>query len=603
MAIFSTRHKGREQVFGFKSFDYGLDKETSPVNLPITALTLCKNMKYKFNSNIAGEKTVVLMKRQGTKKITSSAIGSPVLACTYYLAGSQYVIATKSTAYYLDANMAPQTIGTIDGLPTFTEFHGKLIIHDGGVTKAWNGTTFETLNCLYEDEVIETGNNVLVDFTGTLLHPVIKTSSLTIIYTDGTNKTITDDGAGNLTGDCTAGTINYTTGAYSFTCTGAPDNTTSVYATYEMVAGAPKSKAGFVRASRLYMWGNADYPSRLHYCGPNDEDAWDSTSNGGYLDVDPLDGQDLIGCLNFFASIVAVKENRIHRIDNFPGDTTFRVEPLKDNLGSMAYRTVLTAGEISVFLSKEGFSTISATDKYGDVQKGPDLSERFRADAVAYATTSCYADYNQQDKQIWLTLSYNTELNVPEIYVINLETGGQLSMYDFAFSHSCYKYVNNEMLIGGADGNLYSLYPDEQCYFDNSVAYTTDTFVRGVMTNFGGYFSRVHNKKLYPHLYGKGGATATLKIYKDQEYNTAWLSESLVTTGGDALIYADQTTKIFVDTDKIGKEFISGTTEQLDRKFNYREVCFELASVTGPLGAEWHGMDLAGAILGFHQES
>jgi len=67
-------------------------------------------------------------------------------------------------------------------------------------------------------------------------------------------------------------TINYATGDWAIKCSGAPDNTTSVYATYEKVAGAPKSKAGFVRSSRLYTWGDADNPSRLSYTGANDED-------------------------------------------------------------------------------------------------------------------------------------------------------------------------------------------------------------------------------------------------------------------------------------------------------------------------------------------
>jgi hypothetical protein len=140
----------------------------------------------------------------------------------------------------------PVEIGTnaLSGVsvPTFTEFNGKLIIHDGGVTKAWNGTTLETLNGLVEDEIIGTGNNTETHFTGNLAHLTAKSASLTITYTDATQKTITSTGAGALVGDVNAGgtnTINFTSGAYDFTCSGAPDNTTSIYATYEQVGGAP----------------------------------------------------------------------------------------------------------------------------------------------------------------------------------------------------------------------------------------------------------------------------------------------------------------------------------------------------------------------------
>lgn len=601
MAKVSSRHPQRDKTFSFNSFDYGLDKESSPVNLPITALTKAKNVKYKLTKDANGQSIVIIQKRQGTQVISASAISAPIVACTYYYAQAQYIIASATTLYYLDASYAPQTIGTISGTPTFTEFHGKLIIHDGGVTKAWNGTTFETLNCLYDDVAIETGNNSDTVFTGTLNAPVAA-STITITYTDSTSKTITDDGAGAFTGDCTTGTIDYTTGAYSFTCTGAPDNSTSVYATYEKSGGAPKSKAGFVRASRLYLWGDSDNVSRLWYSGANDEDAWDSTSSGGYLDVDPQDGTSLTGCLNFFDSIVCVKDNSLHRIDNFPGDTTFRVVPLMRNSGSLAYRTILSAGDIHVYLSKEGYNVISATDKYGDVQRGPDVSARFREDAVNYGNQYCYAAYNQQDKQIWLTLYYNASLNVPEIYVINLASGGQLSLYEFKFKHSSYSYVNNEMLIGGSDGKLYRLLQDYDNYTDNGTSYTTDTYIRGVMTDFGATFARVHNKWIYPHLYGKGNATATLNIYTDQDYSTVVKTESLSTTGGDTLINSDQTTKIYDDTAKIGAEYVSTSTKPLHRKFDFKEVCFELTSMAGDLGCEWWGMDFSGAVIGYYQE-
>ncbi|PIW31237.1 MAG: hypothetical protein COW28_07555, partial [bacterium (Candidatus Ratteibacteria) CG15_BIG_FIL_POST_REV_8_21_14_020_41_12] len=75
---------------------------------------------------------------------------------------------TSSKLYYLDSNYDPVEIGDIAGIPTFTEFHGKLIIHDGGVTKAWNGTVFEILNNLITDEIIGTGDNAETEFSGAL---------------------------------------------------------------------------------------------------------------------------------------------------------------------------------------------------------------------------------------------------------------------------------------------------------------------------------------------------------------------------------------------------------------------------------------------------
>lgn len=724
MAKFSTKHKDREKTFFIRSFSEGLNEEISPLFLPLTALSRCNNMKYVHDKTVDGNDIVVLTKRQGTEKISNTALpaGADVLACTYYIAGAKYILATASKIYYLDASNDPVEIGSISGVPTFTEFHGKLIIHDSGVTKAWNGTTFETLTNLYTDEIIGTGNNSTVDFTGTLAHPAVKSESLTITYTDTTEKTITSSASGTLSGDVaahelmpnqvdrdfsgasawanvdlnaydetgdltitasaanqyctcpvlsapttagmryrmtftvanlvstwtiksfdgtktigtvtadgaqsfdwtatttggyrivavaddssgdfddftlTTNVVDFTTGVYSFRCSGAPDNTTSVLATYEMVAGAPKSKAGFVRASRLYTWGNSDYPSRIDYTAVNDEDAWDSSSGGGYIDIDPLDGYSLIGCVNFFQSIVAIKENSFKRIDNFPGDTVFRAEPLLESIGSLAYRTCLSDGGLISFLSKEGWLALEATDSYGDIGKTTELSKNFRSNCIRFSSSSCYSEYNQIDRQLWLT-PYSSTTQLPYVYVLNLSTGGQLSTYTFAFTHTCYKYVNSEMLVGGADGNLYRLFSGSSARFkDNGVSYSDETYARGPMTNWGAGFNRKHNKRLFPQVYGKAGTSCTLNIYTNGDYINPILTESITTGSGLAFIYEDGQNVLIYEMDGvIGGEIIAERGKSLNRKFNYEEVMFEIIDIEGSIGFDFYGIDFTGAIIG-----
>jgi hypothetical protein len=502
--------------------------------------------------------------------------------------------------FYLDGSNDPQEIGSsaLAGIPTFTEFNGKLIIHDGGITKCLHDTTLTTLNQLVDDEVIESGNNSTVDFTGTLAHIPVEAGTVTITYTDGTLKTITDDGAGNLIGDIVAdtNTINYTTGDYSFRCSGAPDSSTSVYATYEQVDGAPKSTAGTVRAGCLYMWGDPDNPSRIWYSGPNDEEAWDESTNGGYLDVDKDDGYTLVGALNYFSTMVLVKGNSLHRMDAFPGDSTFGVVPLIPDLGGVAGKTCINDGELISFLSNEGWVGMSSTQRYGDIQKAVDLSAKFRSTAIRYANASAYSDYNQLDKQLWLSL-YDGTNYLPDIYVINLATGGQLSMYEFAFDHSCFKYVNGEMLIGGIDGNLYKLVDDDSTYLDNSVSYSDSTQFRSCFTDWNLPFNRKHNKKLICHAYGKGAITANLKLYKDQTY-LPFSTSSLpfVTTTGDLYINPDGNNYYIYDL----TGFINtlGTAMVTKKKFNYRNIMFELTDIEGVQGAEFYGMEFYSAVIG-----
>ena len=397
-------------------------------------------------------------------------------------------------------------------------------------------------------------------------------------------------------GTASSNAIQYSSGKYLFTCSGAPDNTTTVYATYEKVDGAPKSKAGTVRAAKLYLWGDSDNPSRMWYSSANDEDAWDHSTSGGYLDVDPLDGYDLTGCLNFYQSLVLIKENSLHRLDNFPGDSTFRVEPLMDDLGSVAYRTTMNDGALISFLSNEGWIGMSSTERFGDIMKATDLDEKFRSKATRYANSSAYSEYNQLDKQLWLTL-YDSDNSayLPEIYVINIQTGGQLSLYEFAFGHSSYKYVNGEMLIGGTDGHLYRLYKSDSQFKDNYVSYADETYIRSAMTDWGLAFNRKHNKKIHPRVYGKAGMTATLELYKDGDY-TSFYSTSITLPSGDLYIYDDGQDAFIYDCDgEIGE---TGSVEVIKKKFNYDEIMFGLTDIEGAVGGEFYGIDFISAVIG-----
>jgi hypothetical protein len=706
MATFSTKHPKRQQTFSFKSFSEGLNLEVSALMMPNSSLSRCQNMKYAIAKEPDGSSRIVLRKRQGTTKISTSALPSAadVMACTYYKYAGKYILATASKIYYLNASLAPVEIGSsaLSGVPTFTEFHNKLIVHDGGVTKALsytglienevigtgngadvsfthtlahlpvktctsstntevftiqitytsggvtkyaagtefvvggpydsytitgdvdgvtrsyyrpdtlalvlktssapdNGTsilvtyttadgtlnmTIETLNSLFEHKVIGTGNNSTVDFTTNLSYPV-KRGSLTVTYTDTTAKSITDNCVGGLFSDINSGgtnTLNYaTTGLLSFRCSGAPDNTTTFY-------------AACVRGGCLYMWGDSDNPSRLWYSAPNDEDAWGDSTSGGYLDVDVYDGYSLLGALNFFETMVLLKENSIHRLDNFPGDTAFAVIPLIPDIGSVSTKACLNDGELISFLSKEGWVGMAASERFGDIQKTADLSEKFNVMATRYANSSAYSDYCQFDKQLWLSL-YDGSAYLPDIYVINFATGGQLSLYRFAFTHTCFKYVNGEMLIGGADGNLYKLVDDESTFLDNSVSYKTTTKFRSSFTDWGLPFNRKHNKQFICHAYGLGGVSANIKIYKDN--NFAEISTDTVPfTGTVGESYIDPSGASYYIYDL--NMYINGESSAIamNKKFNYRRIMFEISDIEGSEGAEFTGMEFLSALLG-----
>ncbi len=688
MPVVGTKHPKREQTFSFNNFLGGYTEEVPSAFMTSKELTRCINLKYGLSRDETGEDKITLEMRQGTEKISNSALpaAADILATTYYKNQSQYIVTTAAKIYYLDGSFDPVEIGNLDGIPTFTEFNSKLIIHDGGITKSWDGSTFDKLNDLYTDEVIGTGDNAETEYSGTVSHPAIEASSISdISFTDTTIKSIVDNGTGRLTGavdaawvgtitDCadngsglirvtdashpfstsdeiniaavagtteanstfanptwtitkvdgnnydlqgstfanayTSGgtgslnTIIYATGAYVFKCNGAPDSATSILIDYEKAEGGPKSKAGFVRSNRLYMLNDPDNTSRIWHSQLNDEDAWNSSSSGGYIDVDKDDGDTLEGAINFFPSVALIKGSRIHRMENYPDDDDFAVQSWMDVDGTVAYRTVLYDGNHLSFLSSSGWTAYNSTDMFGDLFKEIDLSARFRHRALRYANNKAYSVYNQIDNQLWLQL-YDSDASayLGHIYVMHLNTGAQISLYEFMFTSTCFNFVNNEMLIGGADGNLYRLFGKDTSvssrFKDNGTSYSAKTLLRGAMTNWGFPNNKKHNKKINLNVSARVGMTATLKIFRNRN-NTEYLSNSVSIYGGDGLIY-DHGKDVYI-ADLTGVYILSETSDfKIKKRFNYDEVQFELTDIAGVLGAEIYGVDFISATIGEEQ--
>jgi hypothetical protein len=683
MPKFSSKHGKDEQVFRFSGFDGGYVEDTEAQSLSLTQLSECMNLKY-----VVAKDGVVLNVRQGTTLVSNSALpaAADVLACTYYINASKYILATATKLYYLDGSSDPVEIGSsfLDGVPTFTEFNSKLIIHDSGITKFWDGTTSPVLDTNYGkidktfiDELLATGDNAETEFSGQLDNRPLTPGTLAISFTDSTTKAITADGTGRLTGNVSTdwiktitdavdegglirltsvahgmengdeinvadilGTVeanssvanptwtikaktndtvdltgsvfsnayisggtmsknvidNFTDGTYNFKCDGAPDNVTSILATYDEKDGAPKSKGGLVRGSRLYTWGDGDNTSRLTYTEVNDLKATDTSSGGGYLDVDPNDGYTLLGGLNFFTTVLLFKQYSLHRIDDFPDDTTFAVEKLTDNLGTVSHRTPLFEGGIVSFISEEGWMAMHPSQRFGDIQRAVPLSKDFKNNAVRYANSTAYSEFNPTDNQLWLSLSTDGGTTYLDyIYVQNLDVNGLVSLYKFAFSHTCFTYANGEMLIGGADGNLYKLDDTNTVFTDNEVAYSHDTYFRGAYTDWGLPNNRKHNKKILVRVATEASSfTAKLKIFRDGQYQ-AFRQISVSTTASYPYVYGSD---IYVYDMANMPIFPPVTQYTTKNKFDYLKLMYELREISVTSKTDIKAVEFTSAIIG-----
>jgi hypothetical protein len=130
------------------------------------------------------------------------------------------------------------------------------------------------------------------------------------------------------------------------------------------------------------------------------------------------------------------------------------------------------------------------------------------------------------------------------------------------------------------------------------VDYSEDTIVRSAYIYWNLPFNRKHNKKVIVYIYGKLGFSATLKIYTDGSYS-AILTEtvSLTDSTGDLYINPDGGNVYIFDMDYYITN-LTDTAAILKRKFNYRNIMFELSNISGDGGAEIHGVDFISAIIG-----
>ena len=506
MPKFATKHPDREKLFQLSNWVGGYTEEVGPSLLGLDQISECRNLMYVVRKNLAGEQQVSLRTRQGTEVVSSGALpaSADVKSCYYYAADARhYILATAAKVYELDGSLAPSEIGAVDGVPAFTEFHGKLMIMDGTVLISWNG------------------------------------------------------------------------------------------AAYGDVGGAPKCKGGFVRGTRLYLWGDSDNPERLWYSAVNDETSWE------YLDVDADDGYGITGCVNFYQSVLIFKENRAYRLDDFPGDASFRIEPLMDSFGAISHRAVLGDGDVISFMSHGRWLAYTASEMYGDVQAEMDLSKSFSEACRKKANTSCYAGYNGHDNQLWLTL-YDGSKQEDLVRVINLNAGGLYSTYRFAFGHSCYQWGGGMMLIGGTDGKLYKLNTTEAFnYEDAGTSYASDTYMRTAYTNFGLPFNRKHAKRVRLSLDAPNGMEGHLRFFRD--LNMAHFDEDTLSISATDMYIYDATMEVYDANFYIYGSRTSG--EFVFRKrFNFMDLMIELGDLEGNQGVEFFGVEVGCAVKGFFGE-
>ena len=539
--------------FAFNNFVAGLITDVPATALPENAVSDIENFRYISSSMLdeAGNivRGAIVAPRPGLTRISNTPLPDErECVAAYYFPyasgnGPCYVLAGYDTVnnnyklYYLDASNDPVEIGDLDGKPTFNTFYNNLIISDGGITKVWDGSTLRKLDNYFEDEVVGTGDGAATQFTGNLNNLPVKESSVVITYVSGgTTYTITDDGSGNLIGDVDpAGnnTINYSTGAYDFTCSNTPDNGVNLLADYKQKEKGPKSTLCLKRPDRLWLVGDSDNPSYLWFSGSIVHaeclDIWNSDGafatggasanlGGGYQPIAKDDGTDLMSAAMFFNRLFLYKGETYYSVkfdENGFIDPSTGVEPRLWSVGCISTRLAITAQDTMLVLANEGLMDIKAVEaSFGDLLTANMSKDRINKTILTHLNSNAYADYYPYDNQYWLQLD-----GLDYILVFD-NVHKNWTKYKFSQEWAGFNWSPNdgEMLICGKNGHLYKL--DRAVYKDDDTAF--QPYLKTAYSNFG--FPSFYKDIVQWAVLGEGdyGFNLGVKVYWDRSYSTSY---------------------------------------------------------------------------------
>jgi hypothetical protein len=186
--------------------------------------------------------------------------------------------------------------------------------------------------------------------------------------------------------------------------------------------------------------------------------------------------------------------------------------------------------------------------------------------------------------------------NLPYIYTVNLDTGGQTSLYEFEFRHSCAANVGGKVLIGGRDGHLYELDRSNTSFIDDETDFADNCYMRTSFEDWDLPANWKHNKAIILKMTGDIDTTANLRIYKNDNFVDSTAIPISFSTSPWGEIFSYSALEIYDANVEIG--ITSQTIQHHKKKFNYRTVMLGVENITGDIDISIEKIDLKTAIMG-----
>jgi len=140
------------------------------------------------------------------------------------------------------------------------------------------------------------------------------------------------------------------------------DGTTWSQPTGDQSLPAPKYVTVF--ENHIFVSGDSTDPHIVAHCAPEDETEWDTAGGAGQI----IAGFDVKQIRPFRQELYVFGENDIKKI--LVESTDFVIKDVTQNIGCLAPDSVVEINGDLLFLSQDGFRTIAATERVGDIEVG-----------------------------------------------------------------------------------------------------------------------------------------------------------------------------------------------------------------------------------------
>lgn len=326
--------------------------------------------------------------------------------------------------------------------PTISDGRRMIFTNNVDQMQSYDGTNiadfYPTITAASASTENATGDGTPGPYTHTTSNtPVAPTTVVIVADPGGTPQTVTDDGAGNLTGDGT-GTINYTTGAISVTFTAnVPAAASNIdidydYATEYVVTCLKvlnyKDRLILFRTTET---GGVVYPQRIRISGTGQSgDQFITTASGAGV-IDIPDGEWIMG-VEFNRDDVLIFTRKSHWILKYTGNdiVPFSLDRIDNSRGNAAPFAPISYLNLTKAYSPQGFTITDGYQVNRYDERIPDYSFE---DIDSENFDLCFSGVIDDDKSHYL-IHPSPEQETSDLILVNNYEENSFSVYRLPLS-------------------------------------------------------------------------------------------------------------------------------------------------------------------------